>query len=157
MVLLLLLLLAVMPLLGIVWIAACGSLFPQPTVDALFMSLILLTMSGILGTTALFELRKRVLGPSSDASSGSTHSSTAGRSGSAGGLVRSGKVKEVVFFEANVGQPNKSIVTLADDSRPPQMLVLAGDMRNALPVGQKVLITMRNEGAQNVLINVTYA
>jgi hypothetical protein len=153
MTLILLLILAVIPLLGIAWIAIYGTLFPQPTVDALFMSLILLTMSGILGTTALFELRKRLF------SSNSTSSSTASSAKSAapGGLVRSGKVKEVVFFEANVGEPNKSIVTLSDHSSSPQMLVLSGDLRNALPVGQSVQITMRKEGAQNVLVNVTYA
>jgi hypothetical protein len=66
-------------------------------------------------------------------------------------------VKEVVFFEANVGEPNKSIVTLSDGNRSSQMLVLAGDMRNALPVGQTVRITMRKQGSQNVLVNVTYA
>lgn len=149
MVLLLLLVLAAIPLFGIAWIAIYGSLFPQPTVDALFMCLILLTMSAILGTTALFELRKRLFGSNSPASSL--------KSLSPGGLVRRGKVKEVVFFEANVGEPNKSIVTLLDDGRPSQMLVLAGDMRNALPVGQKVQITLRREGAQNVLVNVIYA
>lgn len=149
MVVILLLTLAVIPLLGIAWIAVYGSLFPQPTVDALFMSLILLTMSGILGTTALFELRKRLFGSSSTASSA--------KSTAPGGLVRSGKVQDVVFFEANVGEPNKSIVTLSDHHGSPQMLVLAGDVRNALPVGQKVQITMRKEGAQNVLVNTTYA
>ena len=90
MVLALLLILAVIPLLGIGWIAVYGSLFPQPTVDALFMSLILLTMSGILGATALFELRKRRFGSSS--------TTNPAKSTSPGGLVRSGKVKEVVFF-----------------------------------------------------------
>jgi len=145
----LLLILAVIPLLGIAWIAVYGTLFPQPTVDALFMSLILLTMSGILGTTALFELRRKVFGSGSDA--------TSSKSIKPGGLVRSGKVQEVVFFEANVGEPNKSIVTLSDGGRSSQMLVLSGDMRNALPVGQKVHITLRKEGAQNVLVNVNYA
>ena len=149
MVLVVLLILAVIPLLGIAWIAISGSLFPQPTVDALFMSLILLTMSGILGATALFELRKRLFGSSSTASSA--------QSTAPGGLVRSGKVQEVVFFEANVGEPNKSIVTLSDPGSSSRMLVLAGDMRNALPVGQKVQITLRKEGAQNILVNVTYA
>ncbi|HXZ40303.1 MAG TPA: hypothetical protein VEG68_06145 [Terriglobales bacterium] len=149
MVLVLLLILAFIPLLGIAWIAIYGSLFSQPTVDALFMSLILLTMSGILGTTALFELRRKMFGSGSTA--GSAHSV------SPGGLVRRGKVKEVIFFEANVGEPNKSIVTLSDSDRSPQMLVLAGDMRNALPVGQKVQITMRKEAGQNVLVGVTYA
>jgi hypothetical protein len=149
MVVALLLVLAFIPLLGIAWIAVYGTLFPQPTVDALFMSLILLTMSGILGTTALFEIRRKVFG------SGSTASSA--KPLKLGGLVRSGKVQEVVFFESHVGQPNKSIVTLSDDGVSSQMLVLSGDMRNALPVGQKVQITLRKEGAQNVLVNVSYA
>jgi hypothetical protein len=147
MVVALLLVLAVIPLVGIAWIAVYGSLFP-PTVDALFMALILLTMSGILGTTAMFEMRKRMFG------SGSARSSV---KPAPGGLIRSGKVKEVVFFEANVGEPNKSIVTLSGDSRAPETLVLSGDMRNALPVGQKVHIILRKEGAQNVLVNVMYA
>jgi hypothetical protein len=149
MVLILLLALAVIPLLGIVWIAVSGSLFPQPTVDALFMSLILLTMSGILGTTALFELRKKMFG------SGSSTSFAKSPSGGPG-LTKSGKVKDVTFFEANVGEPNKSIVTLADGTSS-QMVVLSGDMRNALPVGQTVHITMRKEAGQNVLIDVSYA
>ncbi|HXY15813.1 MAG TPA: hypothetical protein VEI26_15040 [Terriglobales bacterium] len=149
MVVVLLLTLAAIPLLGILWIAVSGSLLPQPTVDALFMSLILLTMSGILGTTALFELRRKFLG--SDSSTRATKAT------SPSGLVRSGKVQEVIFFESNVGEPNKSIVTLLDGGRAPQMVVLAGDMRNALPVGQKVQIIMRKEGAQNVLVNVMYA
>lgn len=149
MILVLLLILAAIPLLGIVWIAVNGSLFPQPTVDALFMSLILLTMSGILGATALFELRKRV--------SGSGGKSDPAGSLVSGGLVRSGKVREVIFFEANVGEPNKSLVTLSDGSHSSQTLVLAGDMRNALPVGQKVQITMRKEDGANVLVNVSYA
>jgi len=49
MTLLLLLVLAAIPLLGVVWIAFYGSL---TTVDGLFLSLILLAMSGILGATA---------------------------------------------------------------------------------------------------------
>ena len=149
MVLVLLLILAVIPLLGIAWIAIYGSLFPQPTVDALFMSLILLTMSGILGTTALFELRKRLFGSSS------TTNPT--KSFSLGGLVRSGRVKEVVFFEANVGEPNKSIVTLADGAGAAQTLVLDGDLRNALPIGQSVRILVRKEDGRNVLADVSYS
>jgi hypothetical protein len=147
MALILLLLLALIPLLGIVWIVFFGSL---TTVDGLFMSLILLTMSGILGTTALFELRKRVFG-------GGTQSGAAARRTNSGGLVRRGKVQDVVFFEANVGEPNKSIVTLADGGQTRQTLVLSGDVRNALPVGQKVQITLRKESGQNVLVDVSYS
>jgi hypothetical protein len=146
MVLVLLLILAALPLLGVVWIAIYGSL---TTVDGLFMSLILLAMSGILAPTALFELRRHVPGKT-------------GSQGTAGkltpqGLVRTGKVQEVTFFEANVGEPNKSIVTLTDGSPNSQTLVLDGDVRNALPVGQRVQITLRKEAGQNVLVNVNYS
>jgi hypothetical protein len=146
MVLILLLALAVVPLLGVVWIALYGSL---TTVDGLFMSLILLAMSGILGPTALFELRRR-------ASSHGAAQVPLGKSTSQSS-VRSGKVQDVTFFEANVGEPNKSIVTLADGVAIPQTLVLDGDVRNALPVGQRVQITLRKESGQNVLVNVSYS
>ena len=47
--------LALIPLLGIVYIVLFGSL---TTVDGLLMSLILLSISAILGSNALIELRK---------------------------------------------------------------------------------------------------
>ena len=148
MALILLLILAAIPLLGVVWIAVYSSL---TTVDGLFMSLILLTMSGILGMTALFELRKGkgalVAGTSPAAAAKSV----------LGGLVQRGKVQEVVFFESNVGQPNKSIVTLSDGGRATRTLVLDGDVRNALPVGQRVQIVLRKEAGQNVLADVIYS
>ena len=148
MALFLLLVLAAIPLLGVLWIVLYGSL---TTVDGLFMSLILLTMSGILGMTALYELKKGMSGSAGGQSE---------RSGSArisqGGLVQRGKVQDVTFFEANVGQPNKSIVTLSN-SGSPQTLVLEGDMRNALPIGQSVQITMRREAGSNVLVDVSYS
>jgi len=34
---------------------------------------------------------------------------------------------------------------------------LDGDVRNALPVGQRVQITLRKEAGQNVLVNVSYS
>jgi len=142
MTLLLLLVLAGIPLLGVVWIAVYGSL---TTVDGLFMSLILLAMSGILGATALFELKR----PKSAVSFGG--------SAFAGGSVQSGRVQDVVFYEAHVGEPNKSIVTLANDGRALQTLVVEGDARNALPVGQKVQITLRKQHGQNVLADVVYS
>src|SRR5215472_4889930 len=148
MMLLLLLLLAVIPLLGVAWIAVSGSLLPQPTIDALFTSLILLSMSGIFGATAAFELRRYLSG----AGRGS-----AAKPQSASGVSRSGRVKEVSFYEADVGQSNKSIVTVAEDGRSAEMLVLSGDVRNALPVGQKVQITLRKQDGTNVLVDVQYS
>ena len=152
MILVISLLLALIPLLGIAYIFLFGSL---TTVDGLFMSLILLSISAILGLNVLIELRKgksafapkrsqpvtRPPGPVSDGSR----------------LKTRGQVKEVVFFESNVGQPNKSIVTLSDGGGSPQILALEGDVRNALPVGQTLEITLRKEAGKNVLVDVNYA
>jgi hypothetical protein len=55
MVLLISLFLALLPLLGIFYIVVFGAV---TTVDGLFMSLILLSISGILGLNVLIELRK---------------------------------------------------------------------------------------------------
>jgi hypothetical protein len=137
-------LLALIPLLGIVLIVLNGSI---TTVDGLFMSLILLTMSGIVGLNVLIELKKKRSG----AQSSSTAASTV-----LGGLRQRGKVESVQFYESGVGQPNKSIVILSDGGSASNLLVLEGDMRNALPVGQKVDVTFRKESGHNVLVDVDY-
>jgi hypothetical protein len=145
------LVLALLPLLGIVYIVISGS---PTTVDGLFMSLILLSISGILGLNALIELRK---GKSAFASRGSFTLRTSGPLSEGARLMTRGKVQDVVFFESNVGQPNKSIVTLSDGGSASQTLALEGDLRNALPVGQTVEITLRKEAGRNVLVDVSYA
>jgi hypothetical protein len=146
MVMLLSFVLALVPLLGVVWIVLYGS---PLTVDGLFTSLILLAMSGILGMNVLLEVRKR------------RGTSTKGKSATArttrDGLVQSGRVESVQFFESNVGEPNKSVVTLSDGAKSSNMLILEGDMRNALPVGQKVEVTFRKHSGHNVLLNVNYS
>ena len=147
MVMMLSLVLALVPLLGVVWIVLYGS---PLTVDGLFTSLILLAMSGILGMNVLLELRKRG-GTSAKGKFTSTTRSTRD------GLVQSGRVESVQFFESNVGEPNKSVVTLSDGAKSSNMLILEGDMRNALPVGQKVEVTFREHSGHNVLLNVNYS
>ena len=142
--------LSLLPLLGVAWIIASGLV---TTVDGLFMSLILLAISGVLALNALLELKNK-LRPGSSAQP--TRAGT-GSSNASGGLVQRGKVSNVQFFEAHVGEPNKSIVTLEDGGRSSHMVVLEGDVRNALPVGRKVEITLRKEGSANVLVNVNYA
>ena len=137
-------LLALIPLLGIAWIVLYGSI---TTVDGLFMSLILAAMSGIVGLNVLIELKKKRSGAPSSSTVASTVS---------GGLRQRGKVESVQFFESGVGQPNKSIVTLSDGGSTSNLLVLEGDMRNALPVGQKVDVTFRKESGHNVLVDVDY-
>jgi hypothetical protein len=54
--LLLSVLLAVLPLAGIAWIVVVGSI---TSVDGLFMSLILLTLSGVFLLNCVLELRER--------------------------------------------------------------------------------------------------
>jgi len=145
-------LLAFIPLLGIAWIVISGTLF---TVDGLFMSLILLATSGLFGTTMLFEFRaRRSAGAGAGKASGSKPPVASAPSG--GSAVR-GQVQSVQFFEADVGQPNKSIVTLGNGTKGSQMLVFEGDMRNALPVGLKVEVTFRKQSGLNLLLNVTYS
>ena len=138
-------LLALVPLLGIAWIVFNGSI---TTVDGLFMSLILAAMSGIVGLNVLLELKKIRSG---------AQGSSAPVPTSSGGLRQRGKVESVQFFESGVGQPNKSIVTLSDGGTASNLLVFEGDMRNALPIGQKVDVTFRKESGHNVLLDVDYS
>jgi hypothetical protein len=152
MALLISLILALVPLLGVLYIAIYSSL---TTVDGLFMSLILLSISGVLAMNVLIELRK---GKSAFLPSRRILMMRNGVAITAGDRVMArGKVREVVFFESNVGQPNKSIITLSDGGPSSQTLALEGDVRNALPVGQTVEITLRKESGRNVLVDVSYA
>jgi hypothetical protein len=145
MVLIISLLLALVPLLGVLWIILYGTI---TTVDGLFMSLILLAMSGILGLNALYEMRKRKPGAVPQALAAASAS---------GELVHKGKIESVEFYESNVGQPNKSIVQLLLAPSSLQMLVFEGDLRNALPVGQRVEIISRKRSGYNELLNVSYS
>ena len=146
MMLVLSLLLALVPLLGTAWILLYGSI---TTVDGLFMLLILLAMSGILGINVLLELKKRT--PSV------RRQSMAKAKATSSGMMQRGRVEKVDFYEANVGLPNKSIVILSNGAKSSQMLVFEGDMRNALPTGRNVEITFRKESSHNVLLNVNYS
>jgi len=149
MVLLISLILALVPLLGIAWIVLLGSI---TTVDGLFMSLILLAIAGVFGGNALYDLRK----PRSKSAAPAAARATQGTSAMAAELIQRGKVEKVEFFEANVGQTNKSIVTFSNRG-PSQLLVFEGDLRNALPAGHTVEITFRKAGGYNVLTNVVSA
>lgn len=146
MMLVLSLLLALVPLLGIAWILLYGSI---TTVDGLFTSLILLAMSGILGINVALELKKRT--PSARTQTVAKARATAH------GMMQRGRIERVDFYEANIGLPNKSIVILSNAARSNQMLVFEGDLRNALPTGRNVEITFRKDGGHNVLLNVSYS
>ncbi len=145
--------LAVLPLLGIAWFVMSGNL---TTMDGLFMSLILLTMSGIFALNALWEFQRqrRRAAFLKQAKAAGLFPLTA--SGNSGGQILRGRVESVEFYEAHVGQPNKSIVTLwtAGDSK---MIVLEGDMRNRLPAGKKVELICRDENGLKTLVSADYS
>ena len=145
------LVLALLPLLGVAYVLVYGSI---TTVDGLFMSLILLGISGILLLNALLELKAR---RSAGAGGGASRSGAGTRVTTSAGLMQRGRVENVQFYESAVGEPNKSIVTLSNGSKAGDLLVFDGDVRNALPVGQTVAITFRKEIGRNVLVDVRYS
>ena len=145
--------LGVLPLLGIAYILANSNLRQAGlTVDALFMSLILLTMSGIFFLNIALELRSRRKATAAvpPADSGSRLASTA-----PGNHTESGVVEAVAFFETEVGRPDKSLVTLRPaNGGPGKILVFSGDLRNALPAGKRVKITYATGAEGNRLVAV---
>jgi hypothetical protein len=155
MMLLLSVVLALLPLLGVVYVFVFGSL---TTVDGLFLSLMLLAMSGIFALNAFLEFReKRSGGTSFGARSGIRSAARAGTISTAGGTTQRGRVENVQFFEAPVGQPNRSVVVLSNGASGSNTLILDGDVRNALPVGRRVQLVFRKESGSNVLVDVSYS
>ena len=145
--------LAVLPLLGIAWFVISGNL---TTMDGLFMSLILLTMSGIFAMNALWELQRQRRRSKflQQAKAAGLFPLTAAAVDN--GQILRGRVESVEFFEAHVGQPNKSVVMLwtGGDSK---MVVLEGDMRNRLPAGKKVEMICRDENGLKTLVSADYS
>jgi hypothetical protein len=151
MILIISLVMALIPLLGVAWIFIQGS---PLTVDGLFMTLILLAISGAFAGNALLELRRKKPDP---AAARAVRGRVSVSPGAVAGLLQSGRVERVEFFEAHVGQPNTSIVTLSNGAAAARTLVLDGDVRNALPTGRQVELEFRKENGRNVLVNVSYA
>jgi hypothetical protein len=144
--------LAILPLFGIAWFIVSGNI---TTVDGLFMSLILLTMSGIFAANAAweFERQRRRAKFLQQARAAGLFPLTAATNG---GQILRGRIESVEFFEAHVGQPNKSVVMLwtGGDSK---MIVLEGDMRNRLPAGKKVELICRDENGLKTLVSADYS
>jgi hypothetical protein len=150
MLLLLSVILAVLPLFGI---AALIWVNPDLTVDNLFMSLILLTISGIFGINVLLELRDRglplpLLGKKREPGMVAVGAGSAYVVMPTGEVRQSGVVENVAYYEAGIGQSNRSVVTLRNGPGA-QMLVFKGDVRDQFPVGGRVTVRYRssNEGA----------
>lgn len=151
MLLLVSMILAVLPLAGI---AALVWVNPEMTVDNLFTSLMLLTISGVFGINVLLELRERGL-PLPFLAKKARAAAGAG-SGMHGKVLvmPSGKVKErgvveyVAYFESGIGHTNRSVVTLRNGTAP-RLLVFKGDVREQFPLGRQVevLYSVDKEGS----------
>ncbi|MGA1998386.1 MAG: hypothetical protein ABSG52_00195 [Terriglobales bacterium] len=150
MLLLLSMILAVLPLLGI-----AGLIYVNPalTVDNLFMSLILLTISGIFGINVLLELRDRglpmpLLGKKREPGMVAVSAGRAYVVMPTGEVKESGVVESVAYYESGIGYTNRCVVTLRDGAGP-RMLVFKGDVRDQFPLGGRVTVTYRSseEGA----------
>src|SRR5579884_2039987 len=128
------------------------------TVDNLFGSIILLTLSGIFVLNAALEVR----------SAGGMKSLMAARrvSSSAvlvagqpvsGALVETGVVEDVQYFESHVGGVNKCIVLFRPDgSKSSRLLTFLDNVKDQLPVGRRVQIAYKPEGPAFQLLQRSY-
>jgi hypothetical protein len=147
-------LLALLPLLGISWVLLTRSL---TTVDGLFLSLILLSISGIFGLNALWELqRQRRRAAWLKLHPEAARQLVVAAESEAPGILR-GRVEKVQFYEAHVGQPNQSAVFLSNGSGVSRMIVLEGDLRNRLPAGKRIEISYREENGRRQLLSAEYS
>jgi hypothetical protein len=146
--------LAILPLLGIVWVILTRSI---TTVDGLFLSIILLSISGIFGLNALWELqRQRRRAAWLKAHPEVAQQLVAMNDLEIAGVLR-GRVESVQFYEAPVGQPNNSVVFLSNGSGATRMIILQGDLRNRLPAGKRVQISYREENGRRQLLSAEYS
>jgi len=145
--------LAVLPLLGVAYVVLSGSLF---TVDGLFMILMFLGISSVFGINALLEARGAGLIPGMKPKPAPAGSSAKGQGASEpdyGTYVASGTIRDLRFFEAAVGQQNKTLVEFVEDgSSTPRFVTFIGNVSDQMPVGSRVRITYRAEPEGNVLL-----
>lgn len=132
-----------------------------PTMDGLFMVIILLTISAPFGINVLLELREMGLLPGplgkKDEKPGkpAPKLETKMMTSSDGVHTYRGTVKGVLYFEAGVGQHNKSLVTLkAAGSKTGDQMVFTGDVRNALPLEKNLEISYRSSGESSTILSV---
>jgi hypothetical protein len=146
--------LAVLPLLGIVWVLLNRSI---TTIDGLFLSLILLSVSGIFGLNAMWEFQRqrRRAAWFKQHPEASRQLEVLSESEIAG--ILRGRVERVQFYEAHVGQPNNSVVYLSNGSGVSRMIILEGDLRNRLPAGKRVRISYREENGRRQLVSADYS
>ena len=160
------LLLAVLPLGFIVYMVFKGDVGVPPhwTVDGLFLTLILLTISGILAFNALLEAKAQGLirlpgmEPALAGAGGGTFAAGAAPARSGDLRTDIGVIEQVDYFDAPVGQPNKSIVRLRPKgAKEPRTLVLYGNMRSLLIPGRKMQLTYFPQEGGATLVSFDFA
>ncbi len=163
-------LLGLLPLLGIAFILYSGWL---KTVDGLFMSLILLTLSGVFFLDVFLDLRRRGLVPLPHGSRAPAPGTSAARTAATGSSLSarmplvvaagpaldgaqrvSGHLETVQYYEAPVGTPDRTLVLLRETPDAVRMLVFAGDVRAKLLPLRRVTLTYKGEGGEFYLLGV---
>ncbi len=162
------LVLGLLPLLGVVGIVLSGWLF---TVDGLFLTLILLAISGLFFLNALLEIRARGLFPfhrskqtSPPATVGATATpattrarptgpATAAPPPSGEGIVtETGMVENVRLYEMPVGYADKSLVTFRPAGSPQaREMVFCGNVQH-LRERRRIRLSYRPSPDGNVLV-----
>src|SRR5205807_6535417 len=85
--------------------------------------------------------------------SGAKTTITAGGKPVTNAITETGLVEDLTYYEAAVGDVNKSVVVFrADGAKSTRLLVFENNLRDQLPVGRRVTITYRPEGKLNQLL-----
>ncbi len=160
------LVLAVIPVLLIVYMVFTGDIGvpPHVTVDGLFLTLILLTIGGLMFLNAVMEANSRGLIhlpglPGHEATaggSGVTYSST-GVAMAGDFKSEVGVIEKVEYYDAPVGQPNKSFVQLrSKGEKAPHTIVLAGNMTSLLIPGRRMQIIYKPQADAATLVSFDF-
>ena len=160
------LLLAAIPVGMVVYLALTGDIGIPPhwTVDGLFMTLILLTISGILALNAVLEARAQGLiripglGEPAAATAGGGSFASGGAAASVAGLkTEVGVIEQVDFYDAPVGQPNKSFVQIrGKGEKTPHTLVLEGNVRGLLIPGRRMQLAYKPKAGGAALVSFDF-
>ena len=159
--------LAAIPIGFIIYLAFTGDIGVPPhwTVDGLFMTLILLTISGILALNAVLEAHAQGLihlpglGHSAAAAGGGSMRMVGTATGAnlAGVKTEVGVIEQVDFYDAPVGQPDKSFVQIrGKGEKTPHTVVLEGNVRGLLIPGRRMELAYKPQEGGAVLVSFDF-
>lgn len=163
-------LLGLLPLLGIAFMLYNGWL---ETVDGLFMSLILLTLSGVFFLDVFLDLRRRGLVPLPGWAQAPAPATSAASAGNVSGAPRaraalmvaagpaldgaqrvSGILESVKYYEAPIGTSDRTVALLQESADAVRMLIFAGDVRPKLLAGRRVTLVYTGAPSELLLLGV---